>query len=188
MTEIIDDLIVLGLAVPEHLKDGRTTVCLGGLSRSKGFIRLYPVKVNMGLYRWDIIRVEVERNERDSRQESWKIAGSKTDWDNLHTHVTKVGHIDDLDERRAVVSANTSECVNVLNEAHQSFGIIRVQNIKKAFFDDNPQYGKPIQLALLDTHAQEWAKVKRDYPTEPRMSYTCSGCQASNGHNQKVLE
>src|SRR5688572_9893335 len=90
---VIDDLVVLGRACPEPLKDGRITVCLGGYSFSKGFIRIYPTKVNMDINQWAIIKVEVERDERDTRNESWKIAGSKNDWDNLHRRVKRVGDL-----------------------------------------------------------------------------------------------
>ena len=34
----IDDLVILGRAAPQHLKNGRTTICLGGWSYEHGFI------------------------------------------------------------------------------------------------------------------------------------------------------
>jgi hypothetical protein len=43
---IINDLIILGRACPEPLKDGRVTVCLAGWSEEYGFIRLYPTRPN----------------------------------------------------------------------------------------------------------------------------------------------
>ena len=73
---IIDDLIILGRACPEPLKNGRVTVCLGGWSDKFGFVRLYPTRSDIRWKRWDIVRVDVERNPSDTRVESWKIAGS----------------------------------------------------------------------------------------------------------------
>jgi hypothetical protein len=189
MTELIDDLIVLGLAAPQHLMNGRTTVCMGGWSPSRGFIRIYPAKVDMGLHRWDVIQVQVEKNDQDTRLESWKIVGSKEEWDNLHLKVEVVNHIKDAYERREIVVNNLSPCVNYLNQQHFSLGFVHASKIKKEYFDTNPQYGKQIQLALLTTHAQGWAKVKRDYKEEPRMRYVCSNCEAKQGyHDQVVLE
>jgi hypothetical protein len=187
--EIINDLVILGLAVPEQLKDGRITVCLGGWSPTRGFIRIYPTRVKMDIHRWDVIRVEVERNERDSRSESWKIAGASQDWECLYQRIEKVGRIEEPYQRREIVVGNVSPCVNTINAMRGSLGIIRPREIKRAYFGENPQYGKPIQLTLFTAEAEEWAKVKRDYKVEPRLSYVCSGCEAQQGyHDQKVLE
>ncbi len=189
MAEVIDDLVVMGLAAPQHLKNGRTTVCLGGWSSTRGFIRIYPTKPDMDIHRWDIIQIEVERNEQDTRLESWKIVGSKEEWDELYRHVKKVGRVDSPYERRQIVVNNLSPCVSVLNTAHQSLGFVHAAKIRNAYFGPNPQYGKPIQMALFSTHAKGWASVKRDFEQEPRLKYSCPDCRMKQGyHDQVVLE
>ena len=143
----------------------------------------------MGLHRWDMIRVEVERNERDARQESWKIVGSRQDWDNLYQRVETVRKITNPYERHEVVVNNLSSCIVAINRAQGSLGLIRPREIKKVYFAQNPQYGKPYQLSLFETHAQEWAKVKRDFKVEPKLRYVCSECETQQGyHDQKILE
>jgi hypothetical protein len=188
MAETVDDLVVLGQAVPERLKDGRTTVCLGGWSPTRGFIRIYPTRLRMDIHRWDVIRVEVEHNKRDSRPESWKIVGSEKDWDRLYQHVERIGRIENHYEQRQIVVDNISPCVNSINVARKSLGIIRPARIEKAYFGSNKQYGKPYQRLLFTADAEEWARTKHDYPYEPRLRYVCSGCTARRYHDQKVLE
>lgn len=185
----INDLVVLGMAIPQHLKDGRTTVCLGGYSREHGFIRVYPTKPDMGLSRWDVIEVEVEKNSSDTRQESWKIVGSRDNWEDLGRSIRKVGRVKDVSERWNLVTENTAECVSSLNEKHQSLGFIKPQVIHKMYFGKNQQYGQPVQLALFSSHAKKWAAVKHDYPVLPRLKYSCEHCRTQQGfHDQSVLE
>jgi hypothetical protein len=189
MPEIIDDLVVIGLATPQHLKNGRTTVCLGGWSETCGFIRIYPMPPGMGLHRWDIISVEVEKNNQDTRHESWKIVGSRTEWDSLDAHVEQVGKITSPFEKRQIIVNNSSPCVNIINDNMDSLGFVKIEKLHKAYFDKNPQFGKPIQMALFASHAQDWAKVKRDYELEPRLKFTCPDCQTKRGfHDHGVLE
>ena len=33
--------------------------------------------------RWNVVSLPLERNTKDSRDESWKIQGSKTEWETL---------------------------------------------------------------------------------------------------------
>lgn len=185
----IDDLVILGRAAPQHLKNGRTTICLGGFSYEYGFIRIYPTKPQMGVKRWDVISVEVEKNDADTRDESWKIVGSRDNWDYLEDSVSKRGEVKSQQARREIVDNNLSSCVNELNSQHISLGFIKPKQIFEMYFGDNPQYGKPVQLPLFSTHAKQWAAVKRDYAKEPRLRYECENCLTKQGfHDQVVLE
>jgi hypothetical protein len=42
---------------------------------------------------WDIVSVPVERNPQDARAESWKIHGSKTEWESLGDKITVRGSL-----------------------------------------------------------------------------------------------
>ena len=181
---VIDDLIVLGRACPEPLKDGRVTVCLGGYSYKLGFVRIYPTRTNMDWHRWDIAKVEVEKDSRDTRRESWKIAGSKSDWDNLADKISIVGHIRQS-EWSNLVHNLADDCVQDINSVHRSLGIVKPTVIKK-YFSNNPQYGKlfqPVLPVLADI-----ASVKRDFEYEPRVKYRCQGCKVKHSHDQQILE
>jgi hypothetical protein len=75
----VDDLVILGRSSPDRLRDNRISVCTAGYSRALGFIRLYPTRTDSPLRVWNIVSVQVERNPMDSRAESWKIVGAKSE-------------------------------------------------------------------------------------------------------------
>ena len=88
------DMILMGRAVPQLLRNGRPSCCTAGYSPTlKSLVRLYPVPPKTKFKRWDLVTVEVERKEDDPRIESWKIVGSKHDWDKLHNKITKVDRL-----------------------------------------------------------------------------------------------
>ncbi len=192
---IIDDVVILGRAVPEVISGNRVTVCLGGYSPSRRqFIRLYPTRVRYldgetQLRRWDVIRVEVERNPKDNREESWKLAGSKEDWEHIEQHIEKVGRINDPNIRRKIVEDNISSCVQVINDARRSLGFVRPQVLERGF-RKNEQFDKPIQQFLFSEFDEtQWAHTKRDFEVVPYVKYRCSDCQTKQRyHHQQILE
>jgi hypothetical protein len=97
--------------------------------------------------RWDVVRVPVERNERDTREESWKIQGSRTEWDSLASKIEVVGQVSSGDERLNIAGNLTDNCVSVINGQLRSLGIVRPQVIK-TYFRDNPKYGEIWQQGL----------------------------------------
>lgn len=180
----IEDLVILGRAVPEPIKDGRVTVCLGGFSPTLGFVRVYPTRTNMPWSRWDIVKVAVEKDERDTRSESWKIAGSRTEWEHLSNKVEVVGRLSQS-KRHNLVGSLVDGCVQDVNEERRSLGIVK-PNILERYFAPNSLYSQMFQQALPGFG--ESTKVKRDFVVEPRVKYRCSECKAMNPHNQQVLE
>lgn len=185
MAEYIDDLIVLGMAVPEEIRDGRRTVCLGGYSPSRGFIRVYPCRPDMGLHRWNIIKVQVERNPRDTRHESWKFVDSNPQWETLNDKVEILRTLP-ASERYPLLKGLAAPCVRSINDERNSLGIVLASNVHRAYFGQNPQYGKPHQPALIERPGEQYVRTKDTYPIEPRLCYSCDECR--NQHDQKVLE
>lgn len=119
----IDDLVVLGRAAPEPIADGRHTVCLGGYSETVGYVRLYPTQKRMTqCRRWNVVSVPVEHAAPDDpRDESYKIQGSKADWDQLHTKIKKVGRLS-KPEQIQLVNRLANDCTGRLNKSHTSLG------------------------------------------------------------------
>jgi hypothetical protein len=186
---LLTDLVILGRACPEPLKDGRVTVCLGGWSETWGFVRVYPTRPKTDWKRWDVVEIEVEENERDSRDESWKIVGSKDEWDTLHEKIKVVGRVDSGVERRNIIGNLTDPCVNSINEQKRSLGIIDPAEILRLYFAENPNYGEMFQMGLPGLTELDDVKVKRDFPNEPRIRYQCPDCQTQQGyHDQQILE
>ena len=79
---VIDDMIVLGRAVPEHLRNGRVTVCTAGYSKKLGFVRVFPTTAYMPLNNWNIVKMAVERDAIDTRREGkfrdQKVSGKRS--------------------------------------------------------------------------------------------------------------
>jgi hypothetical protein len=183
MTNIdtIDDLIILGRACPEKIKDGRDTVCTAGYSHRLGFVRVYPTTVGMPWKRWDIAQVSVERDPRDTRWESYKIAGAKAEWDNLHEKVKIIGRFPKEKRLNLVVNLADS-CVDTINHAHRSLGIIRPDEYD-CYWQETTRV-TPVQLSYFGNNI----KTRRDYQFIPRVSYRCSECTAARRHDQQILE
>ena len=180
---VVDDLIVLGRACPERIKNGRVTVCTAGYSRKLGFLRIYPTRIEMPLRQWSIVKVPLERNPQDTRKESWKIQGSKSEWDRLCDKVQVVGELKQ-DERLNLIANLVDDCVNTINESGRSLGIVK-PIIEKCYFSKQEDYDTSKQLTLLGFPLPQ---VKEQYPLIPRIRYRCVNCKAKTPHDQQVLE
>jgi hypothetical protein len=183
---VIEDLIILGRACPEPISDGRQTICTAGYSEKHGFIRLYPTRYDAPLKTWNIVRVPVERPIKplyDGRPESWKIVGSKKDWDTLSEKVEKVGEYS-RNKRPALIGGLVSKCVNEIIESRRTLGII-----KPAFMDPYFQKQEAVKLKQKALDDSLRLDVKENYPIVPRLKYRCSECTVKKeSHDQQILE
>lgn len=187
-TEVIDDLIVLGNAVPDEISGGRKSICTAGYSPSRdSLIRLYPVPTNVHPDRWTIFQVPVERNKQDVRSESWKIKGSHDEWDNLYKKLRYVGELKNKERKNLLAKLIAKfgvDCVKVLNENKESLGFITPKSMKP-YFEDRKTLDKTVQIRL-DSDLPY--KTIHNYDKQPRMEYVCSNCQAKNPHDQQIIE
>ena len=185
----IDDFLVLGNAVPDELKDGRKTVCVAGFSKKHGLIRIYPVPPRAPMKRWNILEVPVERNSEDTREESWKIQGSKSEWDILPEKIKLKDHVGNRDEQISILDELLSSefsytCSEEINDRKASLGIVKPE-ILKCYFGEREKYDPTIQVTLS---SNDPFKTIRAYPEQPRIVYRCSNCKTKNPHDQQVLE
>lgn len=175
----IDDLVVLGRAGPETLSDGRVTVCLGGWSESRGYIRLYPTQKRMtDLKRWNKVSVPVEHDPgNDNRNESYKIAGSKTDWDTLHRKIRVVGRWE-KPERLQFVDTVPKQCSSKLNDLRYSLGIVEPETIHDAY------------LVEQDDYADSEPSTKETKTNHDKLyiEYSCRDCGVASHHRQHCIE
>lgn len=183
----IDDLVVLGNAVPDEISDSRKTVCVAGYSQEHGLIRIYPVPPNAPMKRWNIVEVSLERNPKDTRTESWKVQGSKAEWDKLASKIRLHGKLG-RDQWVALLKNLHSRfgvgCVQELNELQLSLGLV----IPKTFeprFEKRDKHDPTAQLGLFQ---REPFLTIHNYDVQPRITYRCSDCKVSNPHDQQVLE
>lgn len=185
---IIDDLIVLGNACPDEMRDSRISVCTAGYSPSRGLIRIYPVPPISPMKRWNVVKVSLERNPTDARDESWKLQGSKAEWDTLGKKIVIKGRVDDRDQQIDLIETMNDtfgvDCVEGLNDAKRSLGMVRpnVENWELAPRDEVDETTQ----ANLDGF--EGFMTKKNYPYKPMVTYRCPECRLNNPHRQQILE
>ena len=186
-TRVIDDLIILGRAIPEEISDHRQTICAAGYSDELGLVRLYPTRWDSPLKRWNIVNVPVERPRKplyDGRAESWKIQGSRSEWDKLSEKIDHIGTLRKKTDRICLVEKLIFPCASQLNSKNKSLGIIKPEIIDY-FFIENPRK-KKVRLQTLDGSFR--LMVKDDFDYFPKIKYRCSECRAKIPHNQQLLE
>ncbi len=186
---VIDDLLVLGNAVPDIISDSRITVCTAGFSPTLGLIRIYPVPVVSNMRRWNIVKVPLERNPKDTRDESWKIQGSKSEWERIADKIELVGKLKDRDNEFATLGKLASkfgvDCVETLNDRKASLGFVSPVSIAGAF-EKRSDHEEDVQATL--NGAVPFLTIK-NYPLKPVASYRCSEkCRAKRGHKQQIME
>jgi hypothetical protein len=180
---VIEDLVILGRGAPDQIKDGRVTVCVAGYSPTLGFVRIYPTKVTSPLKMWTIVSVPVERNPQDTRPESWKIQGSKDEWDRLDDKIKVLGELPRA-QRQQLVRQLVTTCVSDLDKAHVSLGIVKPTTIEPEL-SERADVSKEVQLTLFGTPLP---KTKAHYELQPRLHYRCSECKLEKGHDQQIIE
>lgn len=186
MTQRIDDVIILGRGVPELISDGRVTVCVAGYSHQLGFVRLYPTRIDSPLNVWNIVSVEVERNPKDSRAESWKFPDSRSGWDAINQHIEVIGELP-REHRLGLIDTLRVGCIAELNQQRASLGIVKPV-IVRPHLSSNQMHRQAYQpLFEIMEHAS--VLTKKDHPLEPRIEFTCGdACQNRALHDQQLLD
>jgi hypothetical protein len=184
--KVIDDLIIMGRAGPERINDDdgetRHTICTAGYSPTEGWVRLYPTQKRMSeLRRWNIVRVPVQEEITDDhRDESYKIVGSKEDWNILHTKVEKVGRLG-VEERIQLVDELGHQCTEHLCDDRRSLGIAEPEQIHNVYLSPN---GKQKDPKIEETALP----AKNDYPYKLYIKYNCKNCGVKTVHEQSCIE
>ena len=185
---MMDNLIVLGEAVPDELKDNRKVVCTACYSPEYGLVRIYPVPPETRMRRWDKVSMPLVRNTQDTRVESWKVQGSKHEWDVLGKKIHNDGKLPRQEQIGLLHKLYKNfgvDCIQDLNDAEQSLGIIKPRILKAWLADRVEKYDPTVQVTLdsdlpfLTIH---------NYPKQPRVRYRCSKCRIQNPHDQQILE
>lgn len=184
----IDDIVVLGNAVPDEISDNRKTVCTVGYSFKMGLIRIYPVRPDIGMKRWEILEIPLERNPKDTRLESWKVQGSKSEWDGMRQKIGNVGKVSSR-QRQIELEKEMKErygvgCVEELNIKKRSLGFI-TPNINNYYFSKRSDHDSTTQKTLYNS--EPFLTVK-NYKVQPRLVYRCSECKTKKEHDQQILE
>jgi hypothetical protein len=185
---VMDDIIVLGNAVPDEISDNRFTVCTAGYSPTHGFLRIYPVPPKAPMKRWSVVSIPLVKNPKDTREESWKIQGSKDEWDTLHKRIQVQRELSRKEQIALWHNLNTRfgvRCVKELNDQRLSLGMIR-PTIHGYRFEERKDYDPTVQKTL--DSVQQFLTI-HNYKEQPRITYRCgAGCQSREPHDQQLIE
>lgn len=171
---ICEDFIMLGKTVPEPSSDGRIFVCSAGYSPElRSLIRIYPLARHAAPKRWSVNRVPLERNPKDSRPESWKLAGDRTIGSHerinqvfsAYDNVKGMRRLDYLDDDRIWV-----ESIAEANQRRLSLALIRPTAAPRLYYDHNQDSPDSPQLKLFSTGDPEPQGAKR-FPFIPRLEF-----------------
>lgn len=174
----IDDFVMLGTTVPEPNKDGRVFVCSAGYSATlRSLVRIYPLARFGAPVRWSVNTVQLERNPKDSRIESFQLAGDRSP--NAHHRInnlfasygtTPMQCRADL-LRRCEVSS-----IAEANQRRLSLALLHADGIELEF-EHNPTSPDSPQLALFDLPGERPSGARR-FPFLPRLRFR----DAAGGH------
>lgn len=182
-SKTLEDVVILGRAAPQEISRGRLTVCTGGWSKHRGFIRLYPCDPQEDLFdRWDIINVNVTRNDGDNRDESWKLAGREQS-----SCIEKVGEFP-REKRATLLSELEDGCVEDIKESGRSLGIVRPESIAGLEFRDWESEDDNTEQARLFQEIEEWRpETREEFDHEIRIEFVCPQCETDQGYHNKTL-
>jgi hypothetical protein len=133
------------------------------------------------LARWNVVSVEVTDSDTDHRDESYKIAGSKTDWDHLFRKVEKVDELS-KHEQIQLTDRLSGDCRVDLNENRISLGMVKPAQVNS--IDLKPIEETPTQVDLSGRKLVG----KNDFAQKLYINYECEGCKQKTPHNQHVIE
>lgn len=184
MTEgqTLEDVVILGRAAPENISGNRLTTCTGAWSENLGFVRLYPCDPETDLFdRWDVITVDVRRNPKDNRDESWRLASSKQS-----SCITKTDEYD-KQQRATLLSHIEDDCVEDIKDKGRSLGIVRPESIEGLEFREWDDDDDTIQTRLFDDRDNWRPETRDEFGHEIRVEFTCPDCKTKQGHHNKTL-
>jgi hypothetical protein len=168
---ILEDFVMLGTTVPEPNSDGRVFVCSAGVSAEyRKLIRVYPLARRDAPKRWGVYRVPLQRNPKDSRDESFQVAGDRTpgahEW--INQSFEPVGQMPDH-KRAQLLKPYLIGSVKEANAKRLSLAVIQPDAIEVAF-EANPASAELPQMVLFDA-GQEPASGARRFAWMPRLKF-----------------
>lgn len=181
----LDDFVLLGTTVPEVISDGREAVCSAGYSQEFGsLLRLYPLSRFDAPRRWHRYRVNIEKNPRDSRAESYALRGDRRiDHAGINRRsFTEAGRVDPLTFSEIVDRHSVSSIYGEdgANARRLSLAFIRPRN-PILDFDYNTAAPDAPQLKLLPVDPSMSEGSKR-FPYVPRIRF-----DDADGHHNLSL-
>jgi hypothetical protein len=169
---VVEDFVMLGKTVPEPNSDGRIFVCSAGVSAELNtLMRIYPLARRHAPERWSVNRVQLERNPKDNRRESWKLAGDRRAGMHEFINITfhRVGEVKERD-RGSLLGRYVVPSIAVANERRMSLAVVHPLATPRLRFDFNPAPGVLPRLALFEDEIVK-REPERQFAYAPRLEF-----------------
>lgn len=171
---ILEDFVMLGKTAPETDRQGRVTVCSAGWSPElRQLVRIYPLAVENCPPDFSVSQIRLERNAKDTRMESWKIAGDRgvdvhasinsrfdvkyilNDRSSLIEQIPTVGSIAEANARKLSLAVIQPEIIPdfYLEKTKAGFGVKKVESSKSYKYTPRLKFtlsGKTHKLKYLN--------------------------------------
>ena len=147
-------ILIATKTYPSISRKYRETVCTAGIlldedEKPTQWIRIYPIRFRQLDFekkypRWSIISAKIERNDKDYREESFRIDDSSIEI------VRKIDTKKNWEERKSLVLLLEFKSIREIKEQGKSLGIIKPKSINKYFWKSTAREWSPKQQAILD--------------------------------------
>ena len=179
----LDDFVMLGKTVPEPQSDGRIFVCSAGVSPTmKQLMRIYPLGRYGAPPRWSVSEVHLERNNSDSRRESWKRYNPKRGAeDDTNDEIVLKQREYPRAARASLLRPYEVASIKEANARKLSLAVLHAAQYDLGF-DHNPDSPDSPQLALFDDGKPDPKGAKR-FPYIPRLRFRDDDGDQSSGYS-----
>ncbi|MBD2481641.1 hypothetical protein [Planktothrix sp. FACHB-1365] len=147
-------ILIVAKTYPSISTKYRETVCTAGIllddnEQSLEWVRIYPVRFRQLDFdkrypRWSIISAKIEKNDKDSRLESYRIDDSSIEI------VRSIGTHDNWSERKSFVLPLEFESIQSIKDQGKSLGIIKPKSIVKYYYKKDKREWGDKQQGILD--------------------------------------
>jgi hypothetical protein len=147
-------ILIATKTYPSISKKYKETVCTAGIlldddENPVQWVRIYPIRFR-GLdddkryKRWSIISAKIERNEKDFRQESYRIDDTSIEI------IREVGTKNDWEERRSLLLPPKFKSISEIQLQGKSLGIIKPKSIEQYFCKSTDREWSSQQRSVQD--------------------------------------
>jgi hypothetical protein len=167
---------VIAKSIPEYSKKngGLFTCTLGYCHESKSIIRVYPIPI-VGMKKWHTYSIEVEKNNRDTRDESWKLSSNSQyeNWSEFGKDVIYLGQVNrKIGIQYLMQTKQIMPSIQLCNNMKISIAIVPMMKYN-IYWDVNKRYVNTNQLGLFeDVEIADWASfTKETKESEARIEF-----------------
>lgn len=171
---ILERFVMLGKTVPERSSDGREMVCSAGYDLElRRLIRIYPLGRFKAPPRWSVTRVQLQRNPRDSRDESWQLATDLRTVDHDRTNVAFMASDEPLadDQRFDALEKHFVSSIKQANERRISLALIQPKHLPVFDLEWKEDHPNAPQLGMFDDHRTVPLSGTAKFAFVPRLAF-----------------